>query len=123
MIKTEENIYPSYKVRMEAEATTATNSLAAVVTDISVNGIKILSKKAIAPNSPVVVAFKLNEDVMLQGNVWWVLEFMSKNGEHFYQTGIKTDTIIHSDIRAVGIAEKSRLIQEILYQAIEREQN
>ena len=116
-------LYPSYKIRMDAEAVTARHSLAAVITDISVNSINILSKKAISPRSPIEVTFKLDGDVLLRGNVWWVLDSLSENGEHFYQTGIKTKTIIHSNIRAIGMAEKSRLVQEILYQMIEKDRN
>ena len=114
------NLYPSYKIRMNAEAVTARQCAAAVITDISVNSISILSKKAISPRAPIEVTFRLDGEILLRGNVWWVLDSLAENGEHFYQAGIKTDTIVHSNVRAVGMVEKSRLIQEILYQMIEK---
>ena len=65
----------------------------------------------------------LDEEVVLEGNVVWIMDLHDDNGHHYYQTGIKTDTILHRNIKAVGLAEKSKLLQEILLKIIERNYN
>ena len=112
----DQSIYPSYKVCMNAEAITLKSSLPAILTEISAKGIAIQSKKAIPPNSQIVITLKLSDEVVLRGYVSWVLDLHSLDRGHYFQTGIRTDTILHSNMKAVGMAEKSRLLQDILYE-------
>ena len=119
----EHMIYPSYKICLNAEAFTSRLSLPTVVTEISADQINIRSARAILPRTPIAIFFKLNHEIVLRGNVTWVMDLYDEDGNQFYQTGIKTDTILHQNIKAVGLAEKSRLLQEILYQIIERSNN
>ena len=116
-------IYPSYKIRMNADAMTSKYSMPTVVTEISAECINIQSASVIPPKTQVVISLKLDKEIVLRGNVVWVLDTQSEEGEQYYQTGIKTDVIHHPDIRAIGLAEKSRLLQEILYQIMERSEN
>ena len=108
---------------MNAEAVAPGASLPAIITEISPDMISIQSKRAVLPNARISLSFKLKDKVKLRGKVAWVLDLYSADGYHFFQAGIKTESIIHSNIKAVGIAEKSRLLQEILYQMMDKSIN
>lgn len=117
------NFYPSYKIRMNAEAVAPGASLPAIITEISPDMISIQSKRAVLPSTRISLSFKLKDKVELRGKVVWVLDLCSVDGYHYFQAGIKTESIIHSKVKAVGIAEKSRLLQEILYQIMGKKLN
>ena len=116
-------IYPSYKIWMNAEAKTSKSTMPTMVTEISAESINIQSARAIPPKTRVVISLQLDKEIVLRGNVVWVLDTQSEEGEQSYQAGIKTDVIFHPDLKAIGLAEKSKLLQEILYQIMERSDN
>ena len=116
MKKADENVYPNYRVHMEAQAATSTSALPAILTEISARGIAIQSRRAIPPSSQIVITLSLGDRVELRGYVAWVLDLHSLDKGHYFQTGIRTDSILHSNMKAVGMAEKSKLLQDILYE-------
>ena len=116
-------ICPSYRIRMHAEAMTSKYTMPTVVTEISAECINIQSASVIPPKTRVVISLRLDKKIVLRGNVVWVLDTQSEEGEQYYQAGIKTDVILHPDIKAIGLAERSKLLQEILYQIMERSEN
>ena len=118
-----QNFYPSYKIRMNVDAVAPGTSLPAIITEISPDKICFQSKKAIPPNSRIALSLKLKKRFVLHGNVLWVLDLYTRDGYHYFQTGIKTDSIIHANTKAIGLAEKSRLLQDVLLQKIDRNPN
>jgi len=116
-------ICPSYKIRMNAEAMTSKYTMPAMVTEISAECVNIQSASVIPPKTQVVISLMLDKEIVLRGDVVWVLDTQSEEGEQYYQAGIKTKVIIHPDVKAIGLAEKSKLLQEILYQIMERSEN
>ena len=117
------SIYPSFKIWMNAKAVTPKFSFPTVITEISADKIHIRSARAIIPKTEIAISLQLNNEIVLRGDVIWVMELYDDDGNQFYQTGIKTDSILHRNIKAVGLAEKSKLLQEILYHIIERSNN
>lgn len=123
MIPDEYEIFPTYKIRVDAKAITSNLTTQSIATEISADLISIQTHRAILPTTPVKIFMELEEDVMLVGNVVWVLDTQTDEGEHYYLTGIRTDAIIHPKVKAVGRTEKSRLLHEILYDIMERSTN
>ena len=119
MIAGEYRIYPTYKIRVDAKAVTAKHTMASIATEISPDLISIQTDRPIMPPTPVSISIELDEKIMLQGNVVWVLDTQTEDGEHYYLAGIRTDAIIHPKVKAIGLAEKSRLLQEVLFEIME----
>ena len=120
MIAGDCRIYPNYKIRVDARAITANLSVPSIATEISADLISIQTDRPILPTTPVNICIQLEEDILLQGNVVWVLDTQTDDGEHYYLAGIRTDVMIHPKVKAIGRAEKSRLLQEVLYEIMER---
>jgi len=89
-------------------------SASAVATEISGDGIRINTAKAILPETQVVVFIPLTEEVKFRGKVLWILE-KSERGLTVYQIGIQTDSIIVPDREAVDFSDRVELVQEILH--------
>jgi hypothetical protein len=119
MITGEHRIYPTYKIRVDARAVTAKLTMDSIATEISPDLISIQTDRPIMPPTPVSISIELDEKIMLQGNVVWVLDTQTDDGEHYYLAGIRTDAIIHPKVKAIGLAEKSRLLQEVLFEIME----
>jgi len=115
MTTADRRIYPTYKIWVDAQTITSGRSTPSVATEISADLVSIQTDRAILPTTPVKVAIVLDDEILLQGSVVWVLDRVTDEGRHYYLTGIRTDAIIHPKIKAVGLAEKSRLLQEILF--------
>ena len=116
-------IYPTYNIRVNAKAVTANLTVPSIATEISADLVSIQTDRPILPTTPVNICIQLEEDILLQGNVVWVLDTQTDNGEHYYLAGIRTDAIIHPKVKAIGRAEKSRLLQEVLFEIMERSNN
>ncbi len=116
-------IFPTYKIRIDAQAITADMTTRSIATEISADLISIRTDRAILPNTPVKIFIELEDKVMLLGNVMWVLDTQTDEGEHYYLTGIRTDAIIHPKAKAIGRTEKSRLLHEMLYDIMEQSTN
>jgi hypothetical protein len=120
MIAGDCRIYPNYKIRVDARAITAKLSVPSIATEISADLISIQTDRPILPTTPVNISIELDEEILLQGDVVWVLDTQTDDGQHYYLTGIRTDAIIHPKVKAIGRAEKSRLLQEVLFEIMER---
>ena len=120
MIAGDCRIYPNYKIRVDARAITANLSVPSIATEISADLISIQTDRPILPTTPVNISIELDEEILLQGDVVWVLDTQTDDGQHYYLTGIRTDAIIHPKVKAIGRAEKSRLLQEVLFEIMER---
>ena len=116
-------VFPAYKIYINAKAITSRMALSTIATEISADRIIIITERPIFPKTRVTITFELQQEVQLQGNVAWVLDTQTEDGEHFYLTGIDTDVILHPNIKAVGLAEKSRLLQDVLFEVMVRSQN
>jgi len=116
-------MYPTYQIRVDAKAITANLTMRSIATEISADWISIQTDRVILPTTPINIFIELEEEILLKGNVVWVLDTQTDKGEHYYLTGIETDAIIHPKVKAVGLAEKSKLLQNILYEIMERSNN
>ncbi|MEW6670356.1 MAG: hypothetical protein AB1427_01555 [Thermodesulfobacteriota bacterium] len=123
MIAGDCRIYPTYKIRVDAKASTANLTIQSIATEISADLISIQTERPIPPATAINISIELEDEIMLQGNVIWVLDTQVDSGEHYYLTGIRTDAIIHPKVKAIGRAEKSRLLQDILFEIMERSNN
>jgi hypothetical protein len=69
------------------------------------------------------LCFEFLEQVKLHGTVTWVLDTQTDDGKHFYLAGIETDFILNQNKKAVGLAEKSRFLQDVLFEIMVHSQN
>jgi len=116
-------LYPAYKIWMNAKAVTSRQALATIATEISANHISIRTVRPILPKTGITLSFEFLEQIKLHGTVTWVLDTHTDDGKHFYLTGIETDFILNQNKKAVGLAEKSRLLQDVLFEIMVRSQN
>ena len=123
MIVDDSRLYPTYNIRVDARAVTANLTMPSIATEISADLISIQTDRPILPTTPVNISIELEEDILLQGNVVWVLDTQTDSGEHYYLAGIRTDAIVHPKVKAIGRSEKSRLLQEVLFEIMERSNN
>jgi len=123
MIAGDSRIYPKYKIRVDAKAVTAKRTMSSIATEISADLISIQTDRPILPTTPINICIELEEKILLQGNVIWVLDTLAEDGQHCYLAGIRTDAIIHPKVKAIGRAAKSKLLQDILFEIMERSNN
>jgi hypothetical protein len=114
---------PTYKISMNAKAVTSRLVLSTIATEISADRISIMTNRPILPKSRVTLFLGFQEEVKLQGSVAWVLDNQTDDGEQYYLTGIKTDFILNQNKKAVGLAEKSRILQDVLFEIMVHSQN
>ena len=107
---------PTYKIRMNARAVTSRLALSTIATEISADRISIMTNRPIPPKTRVTLSLDFQEEVKLHGTVTWVLDTQTDDGYHFYLTGIETNFILNQNKKAVGLAEKSRVLQEVLFE-------
>jgi hypothetical protein len=87
----------------------------AVATEISSDGIRIETAKAIPPATQVVILLQLlQEQIELRGDVEWTLS-NPREGINLYQMGVRTNAILFQETTAVDFSERSEVVQEILY--------
>jgi len=106
----------TYKIWMNAKAFTSGLAMSTIATEISTDHICIIANKPILPKTKVNLSFGFEDEVRLQGNVGWVLDTQTDDGKHFYLTGIETDFIQNQNKKAIGFAERSNLLQDILFE-------
>jgi hypothetical protein len=123
MISGDCRIYPTYNIRIDAKASTAKMTMPSIATEISADLISIQTDRPILPTTPVNISIELEEEFLLHGNVVWVLDTQTDEGKHYYLSGIRTDTMVHPKVKAIGRSEKSKLLQEILFEIMERSYN
>jgi len=123
MEKNSHGLYPAYKIWMNAKAFTSRLTFSTIATEISADHISIITNRPIHPKTRVTLSFGSEDEVRLQGNVEWVLDSQTDDGKHFYLTGIETDFILKQNKKAVGVAEKSRILQDVLFEISAHSQN
>jgi len=123
MEKNSHGMYPIYKIRMNAKALTSRLALSTIATEISTDHICIMANKPILPKTKVTLSFGFQDEVRLQGKVGWILDTQTDDGRHFYLAGIETDCIQKENKKAIGLAEKSKLLQDVLFEIKAHSQN
>ena len=113
-----------HKIWVEAGVYTRKEFFAsAVASEISANGIRIETAKAILPDTPVVILLQLPDDeVELRGMVQWTLS-SPRQGISLYQMGVKTKALVSEEMKAVNASERSEFVQELLYKISLNEKN
>lgn len=118
---------PRHKIWIDAKVITPDNSVSAVATNLSVDGLGILAPKPILPEVNVNISFHLQEEIVLCGTVLWTVD-LPAGGGIIYQMGIRIDGIVSTDIdknvstgltgspdtTVVKVLEKPKLVKKIL---------
>jgi|GEM_PF-2301916 len=87
----------------------------AVATEISAQGIRIETAKAILPETHVVILMHVfQEEIEIRGIVQWTLS-QPRKGINIYQMGVKTNAIFFQDVKAMDASERSEVVHDILY--------
>ena len=100
-------------INAEIVITAPETTLAGKALEISVEGMRIQSNKAVTPGAKVAVTLKMAEEFILHGVVLWALSLLS-DGLPAYQMGIGTESIAAKDMLAVGYAQKSEIVRKIV---------
>ena len=111
--------FTRYKVRTEAMAITSERTYSVEIIEISLVGARICSLQAINPGTKVTICIELQDKILFQGKVVWVLGTLNKYLQS-YIIGIETDTMELSDIKAIGLTERAEILQEILFSIKEK---
>jgi len=107
--------FPRYQISVDATVTTAEYTLPVTATELSLGGLRIHSAKALYPGDAVRVTLRLPEKTAIRGHVVWVLDCHTDEGLHFYQIGVESDAMIHGNQSAVGLTERTLVLQEVLF--------
>jgi hypothetical protein len=102
-----------HNVLIPAEADTAENAVPVNVVEISVDGLRIQSKKIFSPDALMSIGIKMGRNIIFSGWVIWVLDKYLPEG-HVYHTGIQIESITDADIGILGMNQREALVQEIL---------
>jgi hypothetical protein len=81
--------------------------------DISVSGIRIQSSMGVAPGDEIILTLQGSEEMVLMGRVVWSL-YQVENLIDWYHMGVESEVLIFRDRRAVGIAQRSQMVDEYL---------
>ncbi|MFC1816629.1 PilZ domain-containing protein [Thermodesulfobacteriota bacterium] len=112
-MSTERRKQPRHKLKVEAKVATPDGSISVIVTDISGEGVHLLSPKAIQSGTKVMVSLLIEDEASLSGSVAWILDSYIR-GQHVYQIGVEIEAVILPEINAIGFHEKAEMVQEIL---------
>lgn len=119
MAKIDRRTFTRYKVQVNAIATTPKRSYSIEIIELSLVGAKIRSLQAINPGTKVTICVELQNKILFQGKVVWVLGTLKKHLQS-YMIGIETDAMELSDTKAIGLTERTDLLQEILFNIKEK---
>lgn len=108
--------HPRHKVLIPAEAATAENSSPVDVVEISIEGLRLQSKKNFSPETIMSVTIIVGRFINFNGWVVWVLDKYLTEG-HVYHTGIRIESITDDTVGMIGIEQREDLIQEIIRSA------
>jgi hypothetical protein len=102
-----------HKVRIEGRIIISDSSIPITVTEVSVDGIRLLAQQPVSSGRSMVLSLQLDEEILLFATVLWVLE--SRTEERLqYQMGAETGAIVLPDIKAIAFPEKAELVEAIL---------
>jgi hypothetical protein len=104
------------QVLIPAQADTAEESVPVDIIEISIEGLRLQSKKIFSPDALVSVSIMFSRSIIFNGWVIWVLEKYLPEG-HVYHTGIQIESITDDAAGILGIKGQEDLIQEILASA------
>jgi hypothetical protein len=102
-----------HDVLIAAEAEVAGKMIPVTIIEISLEGLRLQSKKFFAPNSILPVVIVIGRKVIFNGWVIWVLDSLLPDG-NFYHSGIEIDSIVDAASGMVSIHERAALIEEII---------
>jgi len=118
---------PRHKIWIDAKVITPDNSVSAVATNLSADGLGILALNPILPEANVNISLQLQEEIVFSGTVLWTVDLHAGGGV-IYQMGIRIDGIVSTDIdknvsigitgspdtTVVKILKKPKLVKKIL---------
>jgi hypothetical protein len=118
---------PRHKIWINAKVITPDNSISAIATNLSVDGLGVLAPNPILPEANVNISLHLQEEIVLSGTVLWTVDIYAGWGI-IYQIGIRIDGIVRADIdknvsigltgssdtTVVKVLEKPKLLKKIL---------
>jgi len=104
--------YSRYETKIGATIVTTDTKIEVCMTDISEGGIGVISEKVIEPGAKVLITLELKDKYIIQGIVVWS-SYIYDKGENYYKMGIETESIILSDIKAIGFPGRSELVTKI----------
>ncbi len=102
-----------HKIGIHATLVTPSTTIPVYATDVSIDGIRIVSPDPIPPETAVTLSLAVKEETVLTGHVLWSLEELQW-GRRGFEIGIEVTAIILRKMRAIGFAEKEALLHEIL---------
>ena len=103
-----------YEISVGANVVTPTGDARATVTEISLVGLRLQTRRVIFPDTCVKVYFEPDHHLLIEGEVIWVLTDCNARGETSFDAGIRIDTMSLPEVSATGLASRSELMPDIL---------
>jgi hypothetical protein len=104
--------HPRYEVFIPAEVDIAETAVPVNVIEISLEGLRLQSKKIFSPDALVSVTIMMGRSIIFNGWVVWVLDKYLPAG-HAYHTGIQIESVTDAALGILGIKQRKDLLQEI----------
>ncbi len=105
---------PRFPIRKEASVVLKGGiSLGAVATEISANGIRMESGRALSPDTQVVVFIELGREARIRGTVRWAEQVQTGDGWR-YRIGVRIKAVLTSEEKALDEQERRLLVQNLV---------
>lgn len=111
---TDRRKYSRVETKIEATIILSDLKISATMTDIGIGGIGLLSEIPLQIGTEVFVVLKLKSSYAIKGSIIWSSQVYSQ-GKIFYQNGLRPEGIILPKIKAIGLLEHSKVIEQILF--------
>lgn len=89
------------------------SAFGARVSDVSLDGLHLHCARAVLPFTRVVVRLQLDVEICFTGEVRWVLDTLDEELT-VYEMGVAVEAVSAGGVRAVGLAQKYRLMQRVI---------
>ena len=105
--------FPRHSVYTPAQLEMFDGSLPVSVVELSVEGLRLQSTRAIAPETHIAIRINVGREIVFHGQVVWVADTITTDGQ-IYQMGIQTDAILDRGDELIDIEEREILVHDLV---------
>ena len=113
MNESERRRYPRYETEILVTIYIKDEKISGTIIDMGKHGFRLVSEKAIQPGSQVMIALNFTDDYAINGIIKWSSQ-IKRDQNVVYIIGIEVESIIWTDLKAMGFPEWDELAAKIL---------
>ena len=113
MNESERRRYPRYETEILVTIYIKDEKISGTIIDMGKHGFRLVSEKAIQPGSQVMIALNFTDDYAINGIIKWSSQ-IKRDQNVVYSIGIEVESIIWTDLKAMGFPEWDELAAKIL---------